>query len=95
MDGHKGESGPVFEFVDSAGKYFKVGAGEGSTLYPRRGSTYYTTLLDLIYLVENQRIERPEAQKWAENLRDEVRDRWSDVTRSYANARVELLPMRR
>lgn len=81
----------VRKFADAVLSYFQVGAGHGSTLHPAHGSTYYTTLLDLIALAEGQRVSRNECEKWAETFFDTVRSRWSDVTVAYANAKVKCL----
>jgi len=78
-------------FADAVANYFQVGAGHGSTLRPAKGSTYYTTLLDLIAMAETQAISKKECEKCAEVLFKSVRSKWSDVTVAYATAKMKCL----
>jgi len=86
----------VRPFITVSRSYFHAGAGKGSTLYPsnanKTGQTWYTTLLDMIYIVGlDQQLTRQECAKIVEDMNRDIHGHWSSICIEYSRLRVSCL----
>ncbi len=79
-------------FLNSVQSYFETGVSESPTLYPVKGSTWFTSLLDLIYISNmNGTLTRPDCIQLADEMAQAIDRNWARVTIAYANLRIRCL----